>query len=69
VEYVLVDKQRATPELRRFARSALNLDTVYDDERYELLKPSDAPRCEAGSPTRRLRSRGRVGALVAPVDH
>ena len=54
VRFVLVDKRTAGEALRAFARSALQLSTLYEDERYELLAPEAPPVCD--------------GALVRPVD-
>lgn len=51
VKYVVVDKRRASADLRAFATAALGLALVHDDERYQLLTPSNPPECEprAGS--------------------
>ena len=46
VRFVLVDKRTAGEALRAFARSALQLSTLYEDERYELLAPEAPPACD-----------------------
>ena len=49
VRYVIVDKQRASRRLRAFAFDALELTSIRDDERYELLIPKSPPICSAGA--------------------
>jgi hypothetical protein len=46
LEWVVVDKQRASTDLRAFAIDALGLVSVHEDDRYELLTPDQAPMCE-----------------------
>ena len=46
VRYVVVDKQRASPELRAVAVDVLGLVSVHEDDHYELLSPMDPPKCE-----------------------
>jgi hypothetical protein len=50
VKYVLVDKRRASSELRAFAIDALGLESLHEDERYELLTPTQPPTCEPPRP-------------------
>ncbi|MFN7985583.1 MAG: hypothetical protein U0Q11_27390 [Vicinamibacterales bacterium] len=45
VRFVLVDKRAATERLRTFAREALELSPLYEDERYQLLAPEHPPDC------------------------
>lgn len=47
VRFVLIDKRAAREPLRVFAREALRLSTVFEDERYELLVPNAPPACKA----------------------
>ena len=46
VRYVMVDTQRASPELRQFAIDTLHLVMLHADGRFELLVPEGAPACE-----------------------
>jgi hypothetical protein len=46
VRFVLVNKRRATGELREFAVDALRLIPVHEDEAYALFTPRDMPACE-----------------------
>lgn len=46
VRYVVVDKRRASPELRRVAADVLALMTIQEDDDYELLTPIDPPACQ-----------------------
>jgi hypothetical protein len=50
VRFVVVDKRRASKELRDFARDALKVMLVHEDAAYQLLTPVDPPPC---SPRRR----------------
>ena len=50
VAYVIVDKRRASSELRAFALDVLTLVSVHEDDRYELLTPARAPACEPPPP-------------------
>ena len=45
VRYVVVDKHRASSELRRTAADVLGLQPVHEDADYELLVPVDPPAC------------------------
>jgi hypothetical protein len=45
VGFVVVDKQRASNALRSFAAEALRLQPVHEDERFELLVPTNPPPC------------------------
>ncbi len=49
VKYVVVDKRRASADLRTFALDALGLVAVQEDERYQLLIPARAPTCAPSS--------------------
>lgn len=49
VRYVVVDKRRASQELRAFATEVLELKSIYQDDQYELLTPTDPPRCNVSS--------------------
>jgi hypothetical protein len=46
VGFVVVDKRRATADLRSFAVDALHLERVSEDESYELLVPIGPPPCQ-----------------------
>ena len=46
VRFVVVDKQRASGELRAFANENLKLALVHEDAAYELLTPIDPPPCD-----------------------
>jgi hypothetical protein len=46
VGFVVVDKWRATSDLRSFAVDALHLEHMSEDGRYELLVPIDPPPCQ-----------------------
>jgi hypothetical protein len=46
VRFVVVDKLRASQELRDFARETLNLRVMHEDETFALLTPVDPPPCE-----------------------
>ena len=46
VRFVVLDKHRASPELRAFAVEVLGLVAVHDDPSYELLVPVDPPACD-----------------------
>ncbi len=50
VRYVVVDKRRASPELRRVAVDVLALQPMHEDEDYELLVPVAPPACLPRSP-------------------
>jgi hypothetical protein len=57
IRYVVVDKRRASSDLRAFALDVLGLLSVHEDDRYELLTPVHAPACESpllGANGRRL---------------
>ncbi|MEQ1907861.1 MAG: hypothetical protein ABMA15_03515 [Vicinamibacterales bacterium] len=47
VRYVVVDKRRASSDLRAFATDVLGLKSLHEDDRYELLAPTQPPACEA----------------------
>ena len=53
VRYVVLDKARASADLRAFAVSVLQLARVHADADYELFTPIDPPSCEAPRPPRR----------------
>ena len=57
VRFVVVDKRRASRELREFAVDALNLSLVHEDDTYALLTPSNPPECDP------IRRRGRWTVL------
>jgi hypothetical protein len=46
VGFVVVDRQRATPELVSLAQQALDLVPSYEDRTHVLLTPRDPPPCE-----------------------
>jgi hypothetical protein len=46
VRFVVLDKARASPELRAFAVEALQLSEVHEDPDYELFQPVDPPPCD-----------------------
>lgn len=46
IKYVVVDKARASSDLRAFASEALGLVPLHEDERYELLTVAQPPTCE-----------------------
>jgi hypothetical protein len=46
VRFVVVDKRRASPELRRVAADVLSLMTIQEDDGYELLVPIEPPACQ-----------------------
>lgn len=50
VHYVIVDKLRASHELRAFATDALQLESIHEDERYQLLSPVGTPPCDSPRP-------------------
>lgn len=54
VRFVVVDKRRASADLRTFAHDVLQLSLVHEDSVYQLLTPVDPPPC---SPRRRQRHR------------
>jgi hypothetical protein len=60
VRFVVVDKQRASDELRAFARENLNLTLAHEDTAYQLLTPVDPPPCD---PRRRRAVRNRWARL------
>jgi hypothetical protein len=45
VRFVIVNKHRASKELREFATGALRLATSFEDASYALLTPEDPPSC------------------------
>ena len=57
VKFVIVNKRRASNQLREFARDALRLMLVHEDAAYVLYTPTDPPACEP--PPRRTRRRFR----------
>ncbi len=56
VKFVVLDKNRASPQLRAFAVDALQLTKVHEDAAYVLFQPVDAPACNTpvGSLARRV---------------
>jgi len=62
VRFVVVDKRRASDELRSFAADALHLKRVHEDAVYELLTPIDPPPCAP-------RRRGRLEQFSRLTDH
>jgi hypothetical protein len=46
VKFVLVNKRRASNELRAFAVDALGLTLVHEDAEYVLLTPASRPECD-----------------------
>ena len=46
VRFVVLDKARASPELRAFAVEALQLSEIHEDPDYELFQPVDPPPCD-----------------------
>ncbi len=46
IKYVIVNKRRASAELRAFAEDALDLTLIHEDPNYALLTPVRAPACE-----------------------
>jgi len=52
IRYVVVDKRRASSDLRAFAIDALGLESLHEDDRYELLTPTQPPTCEPPRPGR-----------------
>jgi hypothetical protein len=57
VRFVVLDKAKASPELRAFAADVLHLSPIHEDPDYELLQPIDPPACDPS------RSRGRRGVF------
>lgn len=57
VRFVVVDKRRASADLRVFARDTLRLSLLHEDATYQLLTPVDPPPC---SPRRRRGDRLRA---------
>ena len=57
VRFVVLDKARASPELRAFAVDVLNLSPIHEDPDYELFQPVDPPECD------RQRGGGRRGVV------
>ena len=55
VRFVVLDKRRASDDLRTFAVDTLRLTQVHEDAAYELYIPIDPPDCDR----RRRRDRGR----------
>jgi hypothetical protein len=45
VRYVVLEKRRASADLRTFAVDVLGLSTIYEDEQFELLVPDNPPVC------------------------
>jgi hypothetical protein len=45
--FVVVDLRKASPALRAFSRDALRLESVFADDRYEVLIPVEPPPCAA----------------------
>lgn len=64
VQYVVIDKRRATPELRNFASDILRLSLIQEDAERILMTPSDRPDCEA--PSRRRRGLQKARLAVRP---
>lgn len=62
VRFVLVDKRRASPDLRAFALDVLGLALIHEDDRYELLVPVQPPTCDPPPPGRARRRFGVVSA-------
>ena len=62
VGYVVIHKQRASPELQAIAADVLRLVPIHDDADYELLRPVDPPPCEP----RRRSYRSARAELTAP---
>ena len=62
MKFVIVDKERAASDLRAVASDVLDLVSVHEDDRYELLTPRRLPTCESRSARRALRSRRIVPA-------
>jgi hypothetical protein len=58
IGFVVLDKHRASGQLRTFAVTALDLMPVHEDAAYALYAPIDPPPCEP--PADRVRPRGRV---------
>jgi hypothetical protein len=54
VRFVVLDKGRASPELRDFAVDVLQLTRVHEDDIYELFTPIDPPACDPRPRHRRL---------------
>lgn len=53
VRFVVVDKRRASPELRSFAVGALRLALVHEDQTHALFTPIDPPSCDPAPKKRR----------------
>jgi hypothetical protein len=52
--FVVVDLRKASEALREFARDALRLESIFVDDRHEVLVPIDPPPCVAPSPPERV---------------
>jgi hypothetical protein len=46
VRFVVVNKERASHQLREFAEEALHLTLMHEDETFQLLVPVDPPPCD-----------------------
>jgi hypothetical protein len=46
VRFVVLDKHRASPELRAFAMDVLDLALLHEDASYELSEPKNPPPCD-----------------------
>lgn len=64
VRYVVVDKGRASSELRRMAADVLTLQSVHEDGDYELLVPVDPPACRP----RPRRAGWTMSAILRPMS-
>ncbi len=53
VGFVVLDRRRASPALREAAVAILKLESVHEDEQYELLRPQEPPPCRGAAGTGR----------------